>query len=210
MKRSIRQTDHNDVDLIASAPLRVVRARAARGEVYAQSELARRLSRRNKSKEALQWFRTAAHSNDPDCQMELGIVLCWDHAAYKEGFRWIRCAAEQGHVGAQYFLGSELATGENVRKNFHEAARWYRRAAMRNHSEAQYNLALMYWAGDGVPRNRAAAHRWLEKAASLNDLLALKAITEAYEDGCLGYRKNPTRARYWRRRYNARKPGRLG
>ncbi len=205
VKRSIRQIDQKAIEALSTAPLRAVRMRADRGEVYAQSELARRLSRRNKNEEALQWLRKAAHSNDPECQMELGITLCWDHAAYREGFKWIRCAAEQGHIGAQYFLGSELATGENVRQNFQEAARWYRRAAMRNHSEAQYNLALMYWAGEGVPRNRAAAHRWLEKAANSNDLLALRAITEAYETGYLGYRKNSVRARYWRRRYNASK-----
>ena len=198
--------DHMDADALSTAPLRTVRIWANRGEVCAQSELARRLSRRNsKDEEVLQWLRKAAHSNDPECQMALGIALCWDHAAYKEGFKWIRLAAEQGHVGAQYFLGAELATGENIRKNLHEAAYWYRRAAIRNHSEAQYNLALMYWAGEGLSRSRAAAHRWLEKAANSNDLLALRAITEAYETGYLGYRKNSVRARYWRRRYNASK-----
>lgn len=57
--------------------------------------------------------------------------------------RWIRDAARQGHVGAQYFLGAELATGENVAKNPKEAAYWYRRAAMPGHGEAQYNLAMM-------------------------------------------------------------------
>lgn len=205
VKQSIRRTDRKGVDVFANVPLRVVRARADRGEIYAQSELARRLSRRNKNEEALQWFRKAARSNDPERQMELGIVLCWEHAAYREGFKWIRRAAEQGHVGAQYFLGSELATGENIRQNLHEAARWYRRAAMKNHSEAQYNLALMYWAGEGVPSSRAASHKWLEKAANLNDLLALRTIAEAYEDGCLGYKRNRVRARFWRKRYNARK-----
>jgi TPR repeat protein len=134
--------------------------------------------------------------------MELGVVLFWDHAAHGEGLTWIRRAAEQCHVGAQYFLAAELATGENVRKDVQEAARWYRRAARQAHSEAQYNLALMYWAGEGVPRSPTAAHRWLEKAAISGDLLALRALAEAYETGQLGYRRNRARARYWRSRYN--------
>jgi len=181
--------------------MRAVRSRAQDGDVAAQSELARRLAGRKKLEEALLWYRSAARSGNADCQMELGIFLCWDRDAYGQGIKWIRRAAERGHVGAQYFLGAELATGENVRKNLPSAARWYRRAAMKGHGEAQYNLAMMYWAGEGVPRNPIAAHRWLEKAAKSRDLGALFALAEAYENGQLGYRKDRTRARYWRRHY---------
>jgi TPR repeat protein len=189
-------------DKLNSAKLRAVKALAEGGDRAAQSELARRLVRRKQKEEALAWFQSAAESGDPEQQMELGIVLFWDHAAYNQGIKWIRLAAEQGHVGAQYFLGSALALGENIGKNLREAARWYRRAARQGHSEAQYNLALMYWAGEGVPRSSSAAHRWLEKAAQARDLLALRALSEAYEMGLLGYRRNPVRAVYWKKRYS--------
>lgn len=189
-------------DELAVASSHVVRVRAKRGEVAAQSELARRLVRRKKGDEALLWFRSAARSGDPERQMELGIVLFWDHAAYREGLQWIRSAAEQGHVGAQYFLGAELATGENVTKNPSDAARWYRRAAMRGHSEAQYNLAMMYWGGEGVRRSVPTAHKWLARAARSRDPLALRVLAESYESGELGYRKNGARARYWRDLYD--------
>lgn len=189
------------IDKITSAKLSAVKALADGGDSAAQSELARRFARQKKHKEALKWFQSAARSGDPERQMELGVVLFWDHGAHSAGIKWIRRAAEQNYVGAQYFLGAELATGENVRKNPREAARWYRRAARQGHSEAQYNLALMYWTGEGVLRSPTATHRWLEKAARSGDLLALRALSEAYEMGQLGYRRNHLRARYWQKRY---------
>lgn len=200
--RSTRRAKPIRTDAVATATLRSLHARARQGDAVAQSQLARRLSRRNKRKESLHWFRAAARGGDPERQMELGLVLCWDWAAYRAGFKWVQCAAEQGHVGAQYFLGAELATGENIRKNLRQSAHWYRRAAARGHSEAQYNLALMYWSGEGVRRSLSSAHHWLEKAARSGELFALRALADAYEFGQLGYRKHRVRARYWRDRYN--------
>jgi TPR repeat protein len=189
-------------DATAGVTLRTLRARAGQGDAAAQSEVARRLSRRNKLKESLRWFRAAARGGDPEHQMDLGVVLCWDLGAYRAGLKWILRAAEQGHIGAQYFLGAELATGENVRKKLSQSAYWYGRAAAQGHSEAQYNLALMYWSGEGVRRSKSLAHHWLEKAASSRESFALRALAEAYEFGQLGYRKNRVRARYWRDLYN--------
>lgn len=185
----------------AAATLRAVKLAAEGGAAGAQTELARRLARRKKHAEALRWFRLAARSGDAERQMELGIVLFWDHAAHREGIKWIRCAAGQDHVGAQYFLGAQLATGEGVRKNTKEAVRWYYRAAMKGHSEAQYNLALMYWAGEGVRKNVRATHKWLEKAGTSRDLLALRALAEAFASGGFGYQKDRVRARHWRNLY---------
>ena len=181
--------------------LGAVRVGAQSGNVAAQTELARRLARRNKGTEALQWFRSAARSGDAERQMELGVVLCWDHGAYRDGLTWIRRAAKQGHVGAQYFLGAEFATGVNIRKNLREALSWYHRAAKQGHTEAQYNLAMMFWAGEGTRKNIAEAHKWLNKSAKSNDLLALRALADAYESGQLGYRKNRARADYWQKLY---------
>src|SRR5260370_41773323 len=104
------------IDTLTSAKLRAVKALAEGGDSAAQSELARRFARRKKHKEALHWFQSAARSGDPERQMELGIVLFWDHAAHSQGIKWIRLAAEQGHVGAQYFLRAGFAIDENGRQ----------------------------------------------------------------------------------------------
>ena len=133
--------------------------------------------------------------------MEFGLVLCWDVLDYRSGLKWVRRAANQGHLGAQYFLAAELATGERVKRNSPEAVKWYRTAAKSGHHEAQYNLALMLWNGEGVRKGTKAAHHWLEAAAKGGELLALRALAEAYSDGLMGYRRDPHRAKYWSNRY---------
>jgi TPR repeat protein len=133
--------------------------------------------------------------------MELGLILSWDMKDYSSGLKWVRRAAKQGSLGAQYFLAAELATGEHVKRNLREAAKWYRAAAKSGHPEAQYNLALMLWGGEGVRKSTRAAHHWLEAAAKGGELLALRALTEAYSEGQMGYRRDLDKARYWARRY---------
>lgn len=142
--------------------------------------------------------------------MELGIALFWDQQAYRAGLYWIRRAAEQNQRGAQYFLGTEFATGEHVRRNLKQSVQWYRRAARGGHAEAQYNLAQMYWAGEGVSRNPRRARQWLEASAEKGDLLALRALSEAYETGWFGYKVDPRKSRLWRARYEAANRASLG
>lgn len=184
-----------------------LRERAQEGGGAAQLELARTLWRKagesenQERAEALSWFRRAAASGEPEHQMEFGMVLCWDVGDYRSGLRWVKRAAKQGHLGAQYFLAAELATGEQVSRNLPEAIKWYRIAAKAGHHEAQYNLALMLWNGEGVRKSRKAAHSWLEAAAKGGELLALRALAEAYSEGLMGYRQDPHRAKYWRNRY---------
>jgi uncharacterized protein len=167
----------------------------------AQMDRARKLWRANRRVEALAEFQRVARQGNPSYQMELGITLFWDTHAYRSGLYWIRKAAEGDHLGAQYFLGAEFATGEHLKKNPKKSVYWYQRAARGGHAEAQYNLALMYWEGEGLKRSVRQAHKWLESSARSNDLLALRALSEAYETGWLGYRIDRGKAAHWRRRY---------
>jgi uncharacterized protein len=140
--------------------------------------------------------------------MSRGLILCWDDGradAFREGLKWITRAANMGHLAAQHFLAAEYATGENVERNVAKAARWYQLAAKAGHPDAQYNLALMYWAGEGVRRNPRTAARWLHRAATNRDLFALRAITDAYQQGTLGMKKDPRKAAHWRKKYEAQK-----
>lgn len=43
--------------------------------------------------------------------------------------RWIRKAADQGHVDAQYIYGVMFEYGRGVAQSDAESARWYRKAA---------------------------------------------------------------------------------
>ncbi len=61
----------------------------------------------------------------------------------KEGVRWFRVAADQGHARAQCTLGFCYKTGKGVAPDQQESQRWYRLAAAQGHAEAQ--AALSSW-----------------------------------------------------------------
>ena len=73
--------------------------------------------------------------------------------------------ADQGHAGAQVFLGVMYANGEGVPEDDAEAVRWYRLAADQGLADAQVFLGMMYANGEGVPEDDAEAARWLRLAA---------------------------------------------
>ena len=83
-----------------------------------------------------------------------------------EAIRWVRLAADQGFVKAQFNLGLSYDTGTGVQQDPAEAARWFRRAADQGDATAQQNLGVMYANGEGVPRDFVAAHMWLGLAAA--------------------------------------------
>ena len=58
-----------------------------------------------------------------------------------EAVTWYHKAAEQGHVAAQYKLGSCYENGYGVKKDKDRAKEWYRRAAEQGHKEAKKRLS---------------------------------------------------------------------
>jgi TPR repeat protein len=60
---------------------------------------------------------------------------------YAEGAKWFRKSAEQGHAGAQYFLGAMYEFGFGVTQDDGEAAKWYRKAAEQGNADAKMRLA---------------------------------------------------------------------
>ncbi len=72
----------------------------------------------------------------------------------------IRQLAEQGDPSAQFALGAQYATGDNVRQDFTEAARWFSKAAEQGHVLAQATLGAYYLAGRGVPTDLSKAYFW--------------------------------------------------
>lgn len=179
------------------------------GDSASQYELARRLWAGDGVDEdraaAMNWYRAAAESGNMEYQMGYGLVICWtadSRANYMEGFRWILKAAECGHPGAQHFVASEYANGENLSQNLAEAAKWYERAAESGHAEAQYNLSLMYFFGEGVPKSTERARELILAAGTSGELFALRALSEAYASGLYGFPKDQVQAGYWKKKYD--------
>jgi len=77
-----------------------------------------------------------------------------------------RPLAEQGNVGAQFYLGVLYERGQGVPKDYVEGAKWYQRSAEQGDADSQYRLGGLYEAGYGVPQDYVQAHKWYNLAAS--------------------------------------------
>jgi len=68
--------------------------------------------------------------------------------------------AEQGDPAAQFALGAQYATGDNVQQDYSQAVRWFSKAAEQGHVLAQATLGAYYLAGRGVPTDLNKAYFW--------------------------------------------------
>lgn len=109
--------------------------------------------------------KSRAESGDVDAQYEWGLwaaVL----SQYDDAARWLRRAAEQGHVGAQLSLGEAYLTEEGVPRDETEAAKWLLLAAGAGNADAQFRLGALYILGQGVPQDHLQGHMWFNIAAA--------------------------------------------
>jgi uncharacterized protein len=93
-------------------------------------------------------------------------VNAFQRADYATALREWRPLAEQGHVGAQYYLGLLYDFQKGVPQDFAVAREWYEKAAAQGHAGAQTNLGGMYEFGHGVQRNDVLAYMWYSIAAA--------------------------------------------
>jgi Sel1 repeat len=68
--------------------------------------------------------------------------------------------AEQGDPAAQFALGAQYATGDNVQQDYSQAVSWFSKAAEQGHVLAQATLGAYYLAGRGVPTDLSKAYFW--------------------------------------------------
>lgn len=115
----------------------------------------------------------------------------------EEMLKWLRKAADQGHIEAQFKLGNMYIIGDRVAESQENAVIWWRKAAEQGHLEAQLDLGIytegsesvkwyikaaeqgnakaqgrlghMYFTGDGVAQNFEEAVKWLTMAAAQGD-----------------------------------------
>ena len=118
--------------------------------------------------EALRLASKRAETGDTAAQFDVGyrrLLRGKDGAVY-----WINRAAEQGHVTAQYYLGSMYYDGKGVEQNLEKALYWTKKAAEQGHAVAQHALGNMYYDGEGVEQNLENALYWTKKAAEQGHL----------------------------------------
>jgi hypothetical protein len=82
-----------------------------------------------------------------------------------EVIRLATCAAEEGHVQAQFLLGLCFSTGNVVKQDKAMAFRWCMKAAEQGLPQGQFHVGGSYLKGEGVKQDKAMAFRWFMKAA---------------------------------------------
>jgi TPR repeat protein len=144
--------------------------------------------------ELVSLYNKATNTSDPVAQENLGRMY-WFGLGVKKNFKvakhYFKLAADQGHAGAQNFLGWMFETsresGEelvSISRKFREASYkkaiyYYELAASQGHVGAQYNLGLMYFDGRGVKKNLKAAKHYFELAATQGHLDAKNMLSSA-------------------------------
>ena len=117
----------------------------------------------------------------------------------KEGIRWLRKAAEEGHSAeSQLILGALTMFGIGVDKDLIQAAKWTRLAAPKLPS-AQFLMGRMYFSGIGVKQDYTEALRRFRDAADKNEPRAYTFLGRMYLEG-LGVVQDLGEAAKWLRK----------
>lgn len=117
----------------------------------------------------LEETRAAAEKGDAEAQYELADAYFFGRGVPRDcekTVEWRRKAADQGHAGALYDLGTYALRPRSCLPQDHaEARRWFLLAAERGDARAMRALGVMDLGGLGTPRDVVTGRRWLEKAA---------------------------------------------
>ena len=98
-----------------------------------------------------------------------------------EAEKWIRKAAEQGHIGAMVDM-AQLNLFYKPTKDEKTAILWYQKAADRGQPEAQFMIGSYHYSGkQGLPRDNVKAYTWWLLSAAQGHSLA-KLMLEKSKD----------------------------
>jgi TPR repeat protein len=131
---------------------------------------------------ALQEFHAAATQGHAAAQYRLGDM--YDQSIgvkqdKKAALAWMRKAAEQNYVEAQYALGGFLCEARSPEANV-----WYAKAADQGFVRAQSRLGILYYYGlTCLEKDNAKAAHWFLKASDNGDLSSMKLLGDMYANG---------------------------
>ena len=117
----------------------------------------------------------------------------------KRAVKTFRKLAEQGHAGAQFYLGLSYDIGEGIAKNQCTAIIWYRKAADQGHADAQNNLGVDYDDGICLKKDQVKAVELFRKSADQGNSDAQYNLGVAYSEGD-GVEKDLVKAAEWYRK----------
>jgi len=134
-----------------------------------------------------------AYEHDPQAQYELALRYEFGKglpASVKEAVYWMRSAAKQGHIEAQFQLAGYYAIVakklfdadrfDESKKMFLSAKEWLEPLANNGYAKAQHEMARLYSDGLGVKKDWAIAEKWYRLAADQGDSFAEENLGRAY------------------------------
>ncbi|KAF8941287.1 hypothetical protein BGZ47_007446 [Haplosporangium gracile] len=132
---------------------------------------------------AVSWYRKAALKGDLEGQYSLGVMIYYGRGVpldRKEGERWVRKAADQGHKDAEAGMGVVCIH----LKDYSGAMQWCLKAG---NPISHYHIGVLYYNGWwGDEPNCAAAMEWFQKAADQRYGLAAFALAKMHHEGEVG------------------------
>ncbi len=119
-----------------------------------------------------------------------------DRGDYGVALREFRPLAEGGNARAEYRLGTMLAKGLGVPRDYKQSVQWLNKAAMRGNAHAQNDLGVLYDLGRGVAVDPKAAAQSFRKAAEQGLGAAQLNLASLYRQG-RGVPIDPVEAFAW-------------
>jgi hypothetical protein len=123
-----------------------------------------------------------AARGDAKAQTTLGLEYS-KSGKHVEAVKWLKLAAVQGEVYAQYELSLHYGNGEGVPKDDNEAFMWCRKAAEQGLKFAEMSLGICYTEGIGTSKDASLAAEWFRKAAEQGVDTAQLKLAMQYAQG---------------------------
>lgn len=100
-----------------------------------------------------------------------------------KAFLWLKKAADQNVVEAQYFVGLCYKNGVGTESDPSSTVLYLKKASMQGYAEAQNELADCYYEGFGIEENDEEAVFWYRKAAEQGHAVAQYELANCYKNG---------------------------
>lgn len=147
---------------------------------------------------AANWYKRALRQGDVEATYRLARLVHRGGGKLAQSpelaAQLYRRAAQQGHSGAQNWLGFCYQFGFGVTLDYARAVNWYRKSSEQGFPAAQNNLGMLYLSGKGVSQDLLKAATLFRAAVKKRYAWAENNLGGMYEMGW-GVRRNPKRAR---------------
>ena len=115
-------------------------------------------------------------------EYNVGIAY-YNDKHYEKAFKFLKLAADKGHMKAQCYLASLYYNGYGCEKNLQLAFNYYKLLADQGDDNAQLNLAYMYFNGEACEKNLKEGLKYYKLSAEQGNISSLYTLGQIYDEG---------------------------